>query len=433
MKSFSAYFIFLIAATCHAQHEASFTLVDKDSGSAIKNAYIYSKSHHTTSRNDGRAAIEFSNGEKIHISHVSYRDTSFSPNLENFPDTIRLSRSVHELNRVDVNTKPYLVFKSDECHVFDYEFLGDTLLILTYEREKMFRKATEQSEQLYMGCEILVISPSGNVLMKRKITDEVIGFHRDPLGQIYLKGQTTVFALELDHEIRLTAIDREMFQEKVEPLKEALGNDFIFDNYRWHYPEFSYFRFNRNSDSLEHIRTVKDSFIMELLRAEYKYMNNREKLWAYRKELETGIDKEVISAYKTGFQSTLYFESLYAPIFHSDSMLVIFDHHSGFIFSHSPEGLPIDSVELSYLNKNRMKFDDLILKDRKNNTFFSVFRKGVSKHLGRINLSSGKVERLTKLYYPFAENIKLHGGSVYYLYRKPESENYTYLFAESVE
>jgi len=433
MKHYLSILIALFSVQIYAQEAIRFTVVDSETNDPIKNVYAFTKLAHTTSKSNGSIALEFALNSTIHLSHVSYRDTSFISSPELFPDTIFLRRETQVLKRVEVSDKPYAVFKPDKCHVFDYEFYGDTLLVLTYEREKMLRKVNEQSKSLFHDCELLVISPNGKVLFTRKLIDEIIGFHRDPMGRIYVLSNSAVFSVQLGSQLKLTPIGHDEFEEQIKPLKAAIDNNYIVDNYRWHYPEFSYFSFHSESDSLIHVRTVKDDFTMELFRSEYKYMNNRDKLWAYRKELETGVDKEVISAYKTGFQSTLYYQSLYAPVFKADSVIVIFDHHSQFIYTHSLNNSFKDSVALGYMDLGRLKFDEHILKDRKKGLFYSVFKRGSHRYLGRINIVSGGIREITELYYPFPENIKLRNGTAYYLYRKPESKNFTYLFAESVE
>jgi hypothetical protein len=433
MARYFSYLFFFISATCYAQLKVNFVLLDSETNQPIKNALVYTSSSSFISGQDGWARLDIQEGEALYISHLAYRDTSISFHTKNFPDTLRLKRFINVLSEVEINSKPYLVFKSDECHVFDYEFLGDSLLVLTYEREKMFRKSNEQSESLFTGCKLLLVSPSGSILSEKSLIDEIRGFYRTPLDEIYVLSREAVFRIDTQMGIKLTPIKKDDFENHIKPIREKVMDEYVLDNFRWHYPEFSYFRYEVQTDSIQHIRTIRDDFTMELLRSEYKYMNNRDKLWAYRKELETGIDKEIISAYKTGFQSSLYYEELYAPIFKSDSSLLIFDHHSGYIFNHSYKGHVLDSVELKYTDQPRLKFDNLVLKDRGKCSYFSVFKKGVSRHLGRINLTTGNVEYFTRLYYPFPENIKLKNGSVYYLYRKPESQNFTYLFAESVE
>jgi len=432
MRQLCTYILVLISIHCFAQQQVQFYLVERDSKVPISNAYVYSDTDEATSNSNGLVKIDFNEKLQLKITHLSYRDTvvSFDALLT---DTIELTKAINVLKQVEVDSRPYIVFKSDEYHVFDYEFLGDTLLILTYEREKMFRRQEEQSDAIYLGCQILAISPSGNILTSRKLMDEIVGFHRDPLDQIYIKSRKAIYSVQYNMQLSLAALDLKTFKEQVEPIKASLSNLLVVDNYRWHYPEFSYYSVKRNSDSLKLIRTIKDDFTMELLRSEYKYMNNRDKLLAYRQELETGVDKEVISAYKTGFQSSLYYQPCYAPVFSSDSLLWIFDHHAGFIFTHSLTNSLRDSVELGYTDGSRLKFDDLVLRDRKKPFFYSVFKKGAHKYLGRINLSSGDISELTKLYYPFPEKIKVQNGSAYYLYRKPESKNYTYLFAEKLK
>ena len=64
---------------------------------------------------------------------------------------------------------------------------------------------------------------------------------------------------------------------------------------------------------------------MDLYRAEYKYVDGQEKLWAVRKEMATGIDKEIWIGAKY-FTCSVYYKVPYAPLFVKEDTVLVFDH-----------------------------------------------------------------------------------------------------------
>ena len=435
MKKLAAIVLVLSCIHAKSQQVMEFVLADQAlEGKVISKAAVFTDQKNTISRRSGYVKISVFKDECVQIKHVSYRDTSICHQQILAADTIWLSRKINHLQSVDISAKPYVLFKDEESHVMDFEFIDDSLLILTYEKEKMFRRSTEQSKSLYQGCKLLLVSPNSKVLEEHAMIDLVEGFYKDVLGQIFVITENTVFHVQVNRErLHLEPVNRQFFDERINPVKAAIDSNFVMDNYVWHYPEFSFFIQSPDSEKPEIMRTIRDNFTMELFRAEYKYMNNRDKLWAIRKEMETGVDKEVLAAYRTGFQSSLYYQSLYAPVFEWRNSYLVFDHHNGFIYRHDSVGISIDSVSIEYLNIRHQKFTDEIIADKSQDEFYAVFKKSGIKYLGNLNIDSGKAEDISRLYYPYPENIKIRDGSAYYLYRKPEDAQYTYLYSESIK
>jgi hypothetical protein len=171
---------------------------------------------------------------------------------------------------------------------------------------------------------------------------------------------------------------------------------------------------------------------MELFRAAYKYMSNRDKLKAIRLEYDTGIDKEIYGAYMSGFQHSLYYQSIYAPMFCLGDTTAIFDHHNHFIYFHNMLGQPVDSIELSYCEKTMGKFDRQLVQDPKSEDIYAVYKKSGRKFLRKVSLKNGRAGDKIALYYPYPEKIKVVGNRVYYVYRKTEGRNTKHLYAEHI-
>ena len=410
-----------------------FLIVDKTSGLPIENVHIEHLKTKVISDKNGKALISTFPKRQIRISHISYRDTSFvlkstSPNHI----LIELESKINILPEVRIDTKPVRLFAPAETHVFDFEFWNDSLLVMTYKKEKLFRKENEQCKALYIGCKLILISPSGSIIDSLPLPDLIQGFYKDPLGQIFILGESRIVLVDFKKgSLLLSEIDKDEFDIYIKPLSGATSTHYFFDDYEWDYPEFSYYRLNKANEKRQRIRTIKDAFTMELFRAEFKYLSNPDKLKALKLEARTGIDKEIYGAYMSGFVHHPYYRELYAPLFSYDEGILIFDHHSNYLFFHNCEGVPIDSAKINYPN-SRLKFDNEVIANQSSDKFYAVFRKSGIKSLREINPQTGLTGTLIDLYYPYPEHIRISKDKIFYIYRRTGSENTKHLFMEEL-
>ncbi len=372
-------------------------------------------------------------GSKVRVSHLSFRDTIFTVGSKQ-RQTLYLFPATNILAGVNVSDKPYAVFAPEEEHVFDFCFRGDTLLVLTYEKERMMRKASQQSDELYTGCALVVIAPSGNILKRLPLPDYVTGFHKDFGQRTFILGNKFCKLVQVQKgKVSLWEVNLLDFEEKVLPVSARLNGSYYYDDYRWHYPEFSYFKYDTLTKQKARIRTISDAFTMELFRASYRHLQNHEKLRAWRMEKKTGIDKEVHAAYMSGFQNSPFYQELYAPLFVSRDTVYIFDHHNDRLFKHNENGSGIDSIEISYHRKSDVKFADKIATDTNQKSFWAVYKKTGKTILKAIDLQNGSTGKTHSLYHLYPENIRLHNGEVYYTYRKTGGEKTRHLFRERID
>ncbi|NEN25630.1 hypothetical protein G3O08_19230 [Cryomorpha ignava] len=411
-----------------------FKIADKTSGQPIVNVHIEHRGKHAISNRNGLVLMKIMDKQKVHVSHISYRDTSFLL-APPFPNHIilELESQINTLPEVRVDTKPIRIFAPAKTHVFDFEFWNDSLLVMTYEREKLFRKGNEQCKSMYIGCKLLLISPIGSIIDSLPLPDLIHGFYKDPLGQVFILGVNKIALIDFKlGRLLLSELDPEEFDVYIKPLCGASATHYFFSDYEWDYPEFNYFALSKNSDKKNLVRTIRDDFTMELFRAEYKYLSNHDKLKAIRLEYKTGIDKEIFGAYMSGFPNHLYYQKLYAPLFNFGDSVFIFDQHSSQIFLHTASGANLDSIEIQYLQNHTLKFKDEIINDSKTRAFYGVFEKSGIKALRKIDPFSGESHEVINLYYSYPEKIKVLNDKVFYIYRKTGGSNTKHLFVEQI-
>ena len=237
----------------------------------------------------------------------------------------------------------------------------------------------------------------------------------------------------LINQFRLKPTEKEPFYKLTTKIIDTCSSHFLYSDFSNAYPAFNYFAQKPTDTIAKTLHHVENYFMMDLYRAEYKYAPSKQKLWAFRKELKTGIDKEIwIGA--TNFTQSLYYEPLYAPLFVNKDTILIFDHYSDQLMKISSRFEKLDSIPISYhKDKDKKNWEQPILKDKDENKLYGLFLKHGYYFLKPINLNDGSTLVSFKLNYRYVENVKVENGYAYYIYRPYESSQKKYLYREVIE
>ena len=151
---------------------------------------------------------------------------------------------------------------------------------------------------------------------------------------------------------------------------DTVGSYYLYSNFNELYPAIKFYGLNTQDSSHQLIKEVKDDFMMELYRAQYKYVSGRDKLWAFRKEQETGVDKEIwIGA--AVFTNDILYKPVYAPLLVYYDTLLIFDHYKDLLFCYDSEFNLLNSIAISYHKKvKKQKWSQPLIQDLKTQNIF---------------------------------------------------------------
>jgi hypothetical protein len=234
--------------------------------------------------------------------------------------------------------------------------------------------------------------------------------------------------------LSLTKTERKFFDEQVKPWVDTAKYKAYYSNFVSFYPAFDYFAYSTIDSSATKLKTVIDEPLMELYRAQYKYVEGRDKLEAFRMELATGIDKEIWIAVWTGFPNSLYYKQLYAPMFIRNDTIMIFDHYKNKLFRYDRNNHAIDSLDITYHNSSDKKeWEELLIQDRNKQRIFSVFLRAGIYYLKELNTSTGEIIKVHDLQYKYPEKLKVKDNYAYYIYRPFESLQNKYLYREKLD
>lgn len=240
--------------------------------------------------------------------------------------------------------------------------------------------------------------------------------HRDHGGRPVIEGKEHGWAaIPMKEGIRLDRIDRRTLREAVLPWTDSLGDRLFGNNRSEHFPAYEHFARDLTTGKDQLLCAVQDDFMMELFRSQYKYMSGPEKVIAMDLEIETGIDREIIAGFMTGFHKDLYFKVPYAPLFVVRDTVCVFNHAKRRIERYSAEGTLL--AETAMMHPRERHWSGLLLQDRSDGRVLALFRQGPRAWLRSVDPVTGAVGEPSMLTHPFPEEVQVHGGHAYYVYR----------------
>ncbi len=411
-------------------------VTDSESGELIKDARVYiehQEKQQTRSNRAGHYTLTVTLNPQspavLVVSDMRYEIFKHSLKKQDIRkadgDTIRVDAQLRYrmLPDMQVSAAPDVVFSSKEIHVSDFEFYEDNLVLLVYEK------------RLQKSSKVAYADKNQQILSSFTIPDVAKELYRDFAGRIYVIAEKRNYEVSVrDDILSLLPIEKEYFEKQIEPWVDTTELGAYFSNFLWFYPEFNYYLYNRYDSTANHLRTIIDKPLMELYRAQYKYVSGRDKLQALRAELATGIDKEIWVAIWSGFPNSIYYHQLYAPMFVREDTVLIFDHYSNKLYSFDSENRPLDSIDISYhTGTDKKEWEHKLVQDYETRDIYSVYLRGGKYHLKELNTATGEIRQVYRLYYKYPERLRVKDGYAYYIYRPFESLQKKYLYREKIK
>ena len=374
------------------------------------------------------------NVQKVYMSHISHEEFILYFTDANIYEVI-LKRNRANLPEASVNSHklPEIVYKSEQFHASDFVFFEDGVLVLTNERNQLFKPDGLKKKVILRDCRIVKLDTNLKEQTSSKLLHEGINLYKDEYGQCFLQTlKGGFFITEVNGEIELVAVGEEFdFQTPVPLSLNENGDVKLVNNFDPTFPAFEYYLMKEDSTRL--MCSIEDKVLMHTFRAQYRNLIPREKLNAYRMELKSGIEKEVISGYMTGFHNSILFEPLYAPSFLVCDSIYVFNLIEEKVMVYNLEGALQREVRTNIdQSRQRSKFQNRIIQDHITGELYAEYLDGRTGVLRRIELNSGELGKVKKLTYDYPERVEVYADEVYYLYRPFRTPQKTYLYKENL-
>ena len=379
-RAFLILFVVFFSAQLYAQKDSVLVIVEMTSKTAKETIHNVSATieigkvnYYRTSNMKGQFSFKALPGDAItlKLSHTHFNPTKELKRISSKfrGDTIEFNYQMEMVRVQDQDALvvsapgvPVTVFKSPRLHVSDFEIQNDgDLLLLTYPK------------RLKKGSELLLFDGK-NVKSNFQVPGLAEELIRDYRGNPHVVCKDAIYGIYAsDGQVGIGAIDKNYFYTYLAPIVDTNKTKLYFTTFNPDYPAFDYFSYDQLDSTYKKILSIKDDLMMELYRSEYKWVDVRTKLWARNKELATGVDAEIwVGA--NYFTQSLYYKELYAPLFHRNDSLFVFDYYKDKLYTFDEEGNSLDSTGIyHHYNPKSTGFKKELIQDRVTGQVYAIF------------------------------------------------------------
>ncbi len=326
---------------------------------------------------------------------------------------------------------PQVVYQRTDLHVGDYFANDDGMWILTYERPQLWHREAEVGKQVFRDARLHLLDTNFIECCSVRLPGEVVRLHHDHGHRVIVEGMHGAWVAAVQKgEVVLRTIDLATLEKAVLPWTDSIQGVLLGSTFDVTYPAFDHIAYNSSTQKTKAICGVEDTRLMELFRSQYKYMSGRDKVIAMDLAIETGYDPEVIAGYMTEFYKDIYFDPPYAPLFVVHDTLCVFDHYKERIRRFRPDLSVVDEIPITHQNDRAWR--TRLLQDPTDGTVYAQFARNLHTWLRAVDPSTGKLGGTRSLTHPFPEEVQVHDGHVYYVYRPYGSLQRRTLYREAL-
>ncbi|HKL03823.1 MAG TPA: hypothetical protein VJ911_09110 [Cryomorphaceae bacterium] len=403
------------------------------SGAYLKPLYkisVRSGIKSTKTDTQGAFTLELTTGEPLIISDNKHhtQEIAYQRILQQKDHNFYLTPTASSYSQVLQNNDVEIIHNPSFENIFDYTFLSDTLIILSYMNSE---SKTSAGKDEYTNCALTAMR-YGEVFDRQILPDYINRLHVDPFGQLFLEGSESCHIVTRSgKKLVLNTVDSDNFYDQILPMY-AVEGDFIFYQYPYAYiPQVSHRIFSRKDRTSYPIRFIRNEGYFDKVEDDLIMLSPREVKLAKDYSKETGINYRLFSTFIRSYYLLRDISHPYAPGFSQGENILIFDHMNDWLFAHDMLGNPIDSVSIYHNSLNREELIQII-QDKSDEKLYTHHDKAGVQYIRKLDAGTGGSGRPYKIYHPFAEMVKIFEGYVYYLHRDPKNTDTRHLIREKL-
>ncbi len=398
----------------------------KNSQKPIEGVHVFVKGkavHVISDKSGGFQLPNYTRNPLVLLTHVAFDSLVIRFSELKNSSILKMSPRTYSLPAVSISEqKLEEVFHSRYHYVFDYEFLEDKIVLLTFNRS------------LKKDAEITVCDANQQILFERGIGAEPEKFIKDYKGNLYLQTSKAIFVLSLAGDsVEMKKIDKKEYAFRLNHCVDSVSNHVLFNDFKSYIPRMNYYALNTIDSNYFLLKSHVNDVVNKMYRWEYYELSLEQKREAREMaEKIPNMDKKDVGAMFTGFHKSIYYEPVYAPLFVKNDTVLVFDHSSELIFKFNQFQV-IDSVSIRYAkNEAKAKWKNKLIMDESEEEFYGLYLKSGYYVLKNIDVNSGNPTFSYRIEKRFAEKLKIDNGYVYYLYKQPSSQEKPFLYRELI-
>lgn len=379
-----------------------------EKGKAIENVSVYVHDSQLIAITDEHGCFTFMHakaGDQLRFAHMAYEPAFYTikdEDLNGKPVNISIKTKKHELHEVEVTANaPHIAFDNPVMSVLDYVICDDGIYMLAYRRRN--------STLLHLSFEM-------DTLHELKISSEYKNVFKDFYGFVHVVGNDNVRQVSFtgfskgkkEEMYLLPPISTSKFYELYGPIITASDSVVITGRYAFYGLEQYYYCVTPTADTIYMLYHIVD----EMARDDMRHMLNRH---------GGGLDKFTL------YMMTLYPKNFYIfnPIFGIDNKFYLFAYTDCESIVFDAIGNVLERHPLTFHTNKKWNgkletdkhWKKKMMADEARKEFYSYFVNDGLCTLMHIDLETGAAKSVMDLSgYPFAEMMRVHDGSLYFLY-----------------
>ena len=375
---------------------------------------------------EGKFNLRITPDEPLILSHPSYhiQKIPFQAAVTIKNATYYLTPSSGSPNMVMEGAEVQPIYTPEFEHVFDYTFLGDTLILLSH--MNLGKPETKFDDKPYINCTYTAMY-RGEMIERKVMPNNIQKLFHHPGGTVFLEGKDTCYVLARnENDLGISGFSFKDYQDFVS-LAYAETKNAIFYSYGYPYiPQVAHKMYNFIDDEIYLLRLVRNKEYFDEVENDFAMLTERELKSATALEKATGINHRMFSTYVRSFGIIRDVTMPYSPGFLVGDEILIFDHRNSSVSYYDTNGT---FKQMKGMFHNTLMKEELVkmVQDKSTEMLYTLHNKNGVMYLRNVDIQTAATGRPFKLHYPFAENVKVFENYVYYLHKTPADVKYNHL------
>jgi hypothetical protein len=340
----------------------------------------------------------------VKVSHVAYHTRTIKVSSKDDLRNVLLAPKNYTLPVFSVGgERPRNIIKNSKLYVLDYDFKGDSIVMLAYKDRKDSRK------------QIVLLTDEGDTLKSRKL-NKMDALYKDCFDNHHLLTEAYAYQLHVhDEQIDLIhQIERDSLLQTFNTVIEKSGPYFYIRATESCNQIVHFYIYDTQDSSLTLWRTIADEGGLERLGDKARLQS-----------------AQGYTAADARFEEMAFYAPKFVPLVKFSDSILIFNHVEGNIEVYSNDGELLEEIEISYHENRRWK-EELFV-DEATDKLYTLYKVGGISYLKQIDAASGAIVKSIKVpEFLHIEKIKVHNDKLYFLYKDTDEFDYKQLYCMNI-
>jgi hypothetical protein len=424
-----AFFLLLMGfGSSHSQELVMGTVFDGETKNPVRNAYVRMGERNTKTDANGNFSLPFIEDEDLQAGGRDFHEFRIAPRdlKKDKPLNIYLTPKP-EIQGLQSSGEAQSVYAPDFEYIFDYNFIDNNIVIATYFDKKMNKKKRNPG---YRNC-VLSLFENGVSKQRLIIPDFPYRLRRSPFGDLYLEGADYAYRVHYDSgEISLREVKYEDYLQEILPLTAAFDSAAYWVKIVPELPQVVHRMFSTELARALTVRVIRNRNYFLRVNDDYLMLDPARREEAAKLAKKYGFADQLFAPYLRRREFVIDLAPPYAPGYRTGDEYVIFDAMNQWIYRHTAQGGPIDSVyfDVGLDGEELVK----IVHDPATQACYAIHEKSGTYYLRRIDHTRGSLGAPFKLTIPFPEKLKVYNGTLFYIHRDVD-DGTRHLYSEKLD